>query len=517
MARMGVINLIPKPRKDTKNLDNQRPITLCNSDYKVFERMVADKIQPALEHVINCDQRGFMKGRRIATNIRLIYELIRLADVEKRDMIILSLDFMKCFDRIEFSALIGALQYFGFAENIINWTKILYTEFKVNTQNNGNFSRRIDVGRGLHQGGPCSSLYFLIIAEIMAIMMREDENICGITINDLRNILGQYADDADIYSLYNQKSLDTIFQILERFRSMSGFQLNYNKTTIMRIGSLKDSEACLITQRKVSWTNEPINVLGVTVTNKELEIADINYASIVTKVKNTIDTWKSRSTSLLGKVLIINTLVSSLFVYKLTVIPGLPDQVIKELNGIFNKYFWNGARPKIKIDILSLSKQQAGLGLTDLQLRSMALKISWIQILRQDVKLANIVYYNLGNTIKELIWKCNLLPEDVKIFVKDIFWLEVFEAWFTYVRIKRNNEARYSEKEIIWLNSNIRIEGKPILWSKQLDAGLIYISQLFRNGKLRSAIELNNLYKIDIMQLNSLISAIPQEWRRAYK
>ena len=239
-ALSGVINLILK-KQNTKMLKLMRPITLLNSDYKILEKVIANRIEPGLDEIINEDQRGFQKNRQICSNIRMIFELIKHTEDEDLDAMILSLDFMKCFDRIEFDALFGALKFFGIAEKIIDWTKILYKNFKANTQNNGFFSKQIKIGRGLHQGGPCSSIYFLICAEMMALLLRNDVNIKGIWVKEIKNLLGQYADDADIYLLKNKKSLDSVFLCLERFRSISGFTVNYDKTKIMRIGSLKNS------------------------------------------------------------------------------------------------------------------------------------------------------------------------------------------------------------------------------------------------------------------------------------
>ena len=64
-AREGILNLIPKQNKDTRRIQNLRPITLLNTDYKIIEKCIANKMLPALEKIINQDQRGFMKDRRI--------------------------------------------------------------------------------------------------------------------------------------------------------------------------------------------------------------------------------------------------------------------------------------------------------------------------------------------------------------------------------------------------------------------------------------------------------------------
>ena len=176
-AMLGVINMIPKSGKDSRKIESLRPITLCNTDCKIFEKAIANRMEPAMKHIIDHDQRGFLKSRRISSNIRMIFELMNFTERNNISSFILNLDFQKCFDRIEFCAIKGALKFFGFAEYIQNWTDIMYTEYQVNTQNNGYFSNRISIQRGVRQGGPCSSLYFLICAEIMAIMLRTDKNI----------------------------------------------------------------------------------------------------------------------------------------------------------------------------------------------------------------------------------------------------------------------------------------------------------------------------------------------------
>ena len=114
-ALSGVINLIPKANRDTRRLKSLCPITLLNSDYKAIEKALANRIEPALESIINKDQRCFQKNRRISTNIRTIFELINISETKDWDNIILQLDFEKCFDKIEFEILHGALQFFGFS------------------------------------------------------------------------------------------------------------------------------------------------------------------------------------------------------------------------------------------------------------------------------------------------------------------------------------------------------------------------------------------------------------------
>ena len=169
--RRGLINLIPKANKDVRFLKNLRPITLLNADYKIIEKVIANRIVPSLDFIISQDQQGFMANRRISINIRKMLDLIIYAENHDIPAYVLSLDFEKCFDKIDFSAIFGAMQFFEYPDYLIKWTKILYTDFTAQMQNNGYFSNIISVKRSVHQGGPCSSYYFLICAELLAIVL----------------------------------------------------------------------------------------------------------------------------------------------------------------------------------------------------------------------------------------------------------------------------------------------------------------------------------------------------------
>ena len=126
----GVLNLIPKPGKDSRFVKNLRPITLLNCDYKIMEKIIANRMSTAMSEIIHNDQKGFMPGRRIASNIRKIFDLMQFCENNEIEGIILSLDYMKCFDLISFDAIIGALDFFGFNTWIQNYVCHIKLFFK---------------------------------------------------------------------------------------------------------------------------------------------------------------------------------------------------------------------------------------------------------------------------------------------------------------------------------------------------------------------------------------------------
>ena len=113
----------------------------------------------------------------IIHNIRKRLDIIQYAKDKDIEAVVLSLDFVKSFDKCSFSILHESLEFFGFGQIVGDWTTILYNDYKVKIQNNGNFSPLMDIKKGVHQGGCCSSVYFLVRAEILAMALRGNTDI----------------------------------------------------------------------------------------------------------------------------------------------------------------------------------------------------------------------------------------------------------------------------------------------------------------------------------------------------
>ena len=70
--RRGIIKLIPKKNAEPNLIKNWRPISLLNCDYKIAAKAIANRFKQVIPNIINYDQTGFLKGRFIGENIRLI-------------------------------------------------------------------------------------------------------------------------------------------------------------------------------------------------------------------------------------------------------------------------------------------------------------------------------------------------------------------------------------------------------------------------------------------------------------
>ena len=73
-----------------------------------------------LPSLIHPDQTGFVKGRYIGENIRLIADVMEQTRKLNLSGILLSLDFQKAFDTLEWSCISRVLKLYNFGDSIEN-------------------------------------------------------------------------------------------------------------------------------------------------------------------------------------------------------------------------------------------------------------------------------------------------------------------------------------------------------------------------------------------------------------
>ena len=470
-----------------------------------------------MQSLIDHEQTGFMPGRRMAVNVRKVFDV--MAYCQKMDIPawIMNLDFHKAFDCCEIPSILAALRCYGMPEYIVKWVEILYTDFKIKIQNNGNFSDPVSINRSVHQGGCASAPLFNCCAQILTSMMKSSVDVSPIRIGEIDQILDQYADDTDVFSLHEQESLTEIERILNEFQKNVGLSVSYEKTTIYRIGSLRDSNASLYTTKPIAWSSVGINMLGIYVTHNN-SLMSRNYDDLLVKSNAVLNMWKKRDLSIIGRVQIINSLIASMYVHKMTVLPSLGKKDLQRIDSMFNSFIWKDRKAKIPLSSLQMAKADGGLGLTNLHVRDMALKVTWVQILSQDDICSNIAMEVFSPVLKEKIFSCSFRVEDVKWICPSTtsqFWHDMLKAWAVYVHSSYywNNY----DDQIIWWNSDIRINNRPFVWKKCFKRGLVWISDLYPNGVLLGCMAAYNLYGLSIMEYNSLVAAIPTSKRKVCK
>lgn len=433
--RQGVIGLIPKKDKDPLLVANWRPITMLTCEYKIIAKALAMHMQNVLPDIIHPDQTGFMQGRNIADNIRKTIEIVNYAHKRRVEFLIMTIDYQKCFDFLQHETLWGCLRYLNFGEEFITWVKLLYCNIELFACNFGYLSAPIQVNRSVLQGSPIAAFLFLSAGQILHDLITNNPKIRGMKIRDIELLIAQFADDTTLFLQYDKFVLEAVAETFDRISDLTGLIVNYDKTNIYRVGSLADTDAKIYTTKMFNWTNDPISLLGVKIptTPNEQLTHFLNFENILQKTTNIIKLWSLRAPTLSGRILIVNSLIGSLFVYKWQVFPNMSVDYVLRINEYIRDFIWNNKRSKIAFNILTKDRKQGGLRLIDIIMRQQSLKIQWIYRIENNPIWTTIFYDSLLWDIDSLI--CNLDPKHAKLIFKDDtdpFWIHTFQACNIY-------------------------------------------------------------------------------------
>jgi hypothetical protein len=512
--RRGVLTLIPKKGKDLRLLKNWRPLSLLNTDYKIFAKLLALRIRTVLPKIISYDQSGCIQGRSTFSNIRSTIDVIQQAQATNVHGILAFIDYEKAFDTVRWKFLYRCLERLNFGKQFRTCVETLYRDIETCVTNNGHASNFFQPTRGIRQGCPISANLFVSIVEILAHAIRQDPKILGLLIGMKEYKISQFADDTCLY-LADENSLQLALSVIEKFAVCSGLKLNRDKSEAIWIAASSNfrHKPC-----GIKWT-ECATSLGVKIGNDLNKYIDENFRERITKIENLAKQWCLRKLTLKGKVLVANSLFISQLLY-LGSCMYTPTWVIQQYKEIVTRFIWNNKPPKVKYTAMINSIDEGGLNLHDLETKLKSIKLGWIKKLYDDELKApwkaNIEqHFNVS--IKEII-KSNMIYTDYPKF-QDKFYNDMWHTW-SEIHYKHPESINEICNQRICNNSLIRVGCRPISKKEWNDNDLVFIKDIMTDkGTFLSERNINNKFnlRIQTLEYNSLKSAIPPKWKKIMK
>ena len=150
--------------------------------------------------------------------------------------------FEKTFDSLNWNFLSRSLEFFGFGASFVAWIKTFYNNITSCVINDGFSTPSFNLKRGVCQGDPLSPPLFVIVLELLAISIRNNDQIRGIVVDGNEIKLVTFADDMTSF-VRDKLSHRTLFDTLKLFGTYSGLKtslkVNHDKTEIRLLGNME--------------------------------------------------------------------------------------------------------------------------------------------------------------------------------------------------------------------------------------------------------------------------------------
>lgn len=129
----ATITLLPKENSDLKSPKNYRLISLLNTDYKLFAKILAERLKEFLKGFIQEDQAGFLPGRQIKDNLRILLNCIEYYDKKPdkkpdKKVALFFVDAEKVFDNVHWDFMKLLIKKLQLGENFENAIKAIYSK-----------------------------------------------------------------------------------------------------------------------------------------------------------------------------------------------------------------------------------------------------------------------------------------------------------------------------------------------------------------------------------------------------
>jgi len=377
--REAVITLLEKKGKDKSILANLRPVSLSNCDIKICTKTIALRTNKLLEKLLSDTQTGYVPGRQVTNNNRMIEEIIELVNKSDDEAYLITLDAQKAFDSVDHTYLLEVLKAYNFPETYINWVRVIYRNLEASVLVNGYTTQKFKIEQSVKQGDALSCALFVLAIEPLLRNIERNEKINPISLpglgsNTIKIKKAGYADDITGLTS-NVASLQVIIEEYEKFSSVSGIRLNVAKTEIMVLGKNGGQNRSFVLKHRNENFNvteqKSVTICGITFSNDKEESYSRNVLQKIAKLERQLNIWRQRNLTLEGKILITKTFGLSQIIYSMQS-TYFRKEDLKKIDNTILKFIWNlkpdtgFAIGKIKRQVLISSVEKGGLNAPDI-------------------------------------------------------------------------------------------------------------------------------------------------------
>ncbi|XP_074314802.1 uncharacterized protein LOC141650968 [Silene latifolia] len=369
--RVNMTNVVLIPKCDSpKKITEYRPISLCNVNYKVISKTLANRLKGFLNDFITENQSAFTPGRRI-----------KRGGEGRHGTVALKLDMSKAYDRVEWVFLDEVMKRMGFSSMWRNRVMNCITTVAHSFLINGKASGLVRPSRGLRQGDPISPYLFLLCADAFSHML--NEAVRRGSLHGARVCRGAprvshlfFADDSILFARANLRECSKIAEIISKYERASGQKINYSKSEVVFskkvLPAMRTSLCEALGVREVDRHEKYLGLPTIIGRSKKSI-----FACLKERVWKKMQGWKEKMLSKPGKEILIKAVAQAIPTYMMSMF-AIPEGLIEELHMTMARFWWGSTESQRKIhwwrwEKLCKPKAMGGMGFRDLRVFNQAL------------------------------------------------------------------------------------------------------------------------------------------------
>lgn len=359
--RTAHVVLIPKTDDPAKllSVESYRPISLSNTDYKIYTKVLARRLQSVVTSLVGPHQTCGIKGRTIFTNIHVTRSILECCDANNDRVAMIQLDLHKAFDKVVHEILFLLLEHVNVGTVITEGVRMVYHDCRANLVINKEVSASIPVRSSVKQGCALSPLLFALYLEPFCLRILASPSIRGYTFLTSGIRILAYADDVAVFCS-DKESVQEVVRIAREFCAATGSAISWPKCLGVWHGQWQSTPEVYC---NMNWKIMPGKYLGVPLDH--YRNATEYWSEERQRIKNCTDKWGGRNLSMFAKASVCNVFLIAKVFYVLQVLT-MTRTSVQKMHRVFATFIWGSQWERTSRCNLFHRVKYGGLGLLHL-------------------------------------------------------------------------------------------------------------------------------------------------------
>jgi hypothetical protein len=301
---------------------------------KLLTKILASRFSPHLDKLVSHSQSAFIKSRSIHNNFQYVRGAANHFHRTKTPMLLLKLDIAKAFDSVRWEYLLKVMEKLGFGPK---WRDIMALIWSTTTSRillSGQLERPIKHAKGLRQRDSLSPMLFILAIDPLQRLLHKATQLgllSPIGADPIKVRTSLYVDDAMLFIQPIAQDLSNLQHLLNVFGQATGLCTNVHKSQIYPIQCEAINIPEILGQFQVQQGHFLCKYLGLALQIGRIRREDEQL--LIDKVAEKLPKWKGKLLNKMGRLTLVNLVLSLVLVYHMTAFE-LSKWAIKKLDKI---------------------------------------------------------------------------------------------------------------------------------------------------------------------------------------